>query len=130
MFPWPPQEAARKPATQGAKDNDPSPGSAPGAEPTGKGGQVQWRGGVGGRRRQLGSPTIHAVAAFLKHPQGTKSIQLLASDQSEQEGADNEITQPKGQQEHLVGRRLVRACVCVAMSTGMSPEVLSRWLVK
>ena len=74
MFPWPPQEAARKPATQGAKDNDPSPGSAPGAEPTGKGGQVQWRGGVGGRRRQLGSPTIHAVAAFLKHPQGTKSM--------------------------------------------------------
>lgn len=84
----------------------------------------------GGRRRQLGSPMIHAVAAFLKHPQGTKSIQLLASDQREQDGADNEITQPKEQQEHLVGRCRVCVCVCVAMGTGMSPEVLSWWLVK
>lgn len=81
--------------------------------------------GWGGRRRQLGSPTIHAMAAFRKRPQGTKSIQLLASDQREQDGADNEITQPKEQQEHLVGRCLVCACVCVAMNTGMSPEVLS-----
>ena len=75
-----------------------------------KEGRFNERRGWGGRRQQLGSPTIHAVAAFLKHPQGTKSIQLLASDHGEQDGADNEITQPKGQQEHLVGR-----CVCMCV---------------
>lgn len=41
------------------------------------------REGWGGRRRQLGSPDF--MPAALKRPHGTKSIQLLASDQSEQD---------------------------------------------
>lgn len=88
----PPQEAARKPATQGEKDNDPSPGPALEQNQQAKEGRPSGEEGWGGRRRQLGSPTIHATTAFLKRPHGTKSIQLLASDQSEQDGADNEIT--------------------------------------
>lgn len=68
MFTWPPQEAVRKPAKRGAKENDPSPGSAPGPAQTSKARGAQWEGG-----RQLGCPTVSATAAFLKRPQGTKT---------------------------------------------------------
>ena len=110
VFTCPPQEAVRKPAKRGAKENDPSPGSAPGPAQASKARWAQWEGG-----RQLGSPTGSATAAFLKRPQGTKSIWLLASDQSEQDGADNEITQLKGWQEHLVGGCHLCVCVCVCV---------------
>ena len=72
----------RKPAIQGVKDNDPLPRLTPGPAKQANPGRLGARG-----RCQLNSPTISGMAASLKCPQGTKSIWLLDSDQSEQDGA-------------------------------------------
>lgn len=89
---------------QGVKDNDPSPGSAPGPAKT-EPNRLSGRG-----RQQLDSPMISAMAAFLKCPQGTKSVWLLASEQCERAGADPGDNATKGAA-RTSGRGM--ACVCV-----------------
>ena len=128
--PYPPQEAARKPAAQGAKDNDPSPGSAPGAEQTGKRGQVQWSGGVGWEATAAGLSHDSCHGRFLEASTGYKINSALGF-RPERTGWSWQWDNTTKGAARTSGGEMSCVCMCVCGHEHRhEPWSLVRWLVK